>query len=132
MNMAGTMEYCCKMGLRLLTVQDKTKMDCMVQADVRMSKQQTSSKWAKIEFILFLDSSYPSWIFMVAATRMGNMLKPSWCFSDVPFDVNVATRNDLNTSLILPTWYVIMMSVTNDSKITGQADNFARFACESL
>jgi len=97
----------------------------MIKIKVVRNKQE-------LRFEYFADLSSLGTIFMVAASRMGNMVTPKWCFSDVPFDVNVATRNDLNTSLILPTWYVIMMSVTNDSKITGQADNFARFACESL
>jgi len=33
--MAGAMELCCSLGLRLLTVETKSKIDCMLTAGVR-------------------------------------------------------------------------------------------------
>jgi hypothetical protein len=69
---------------------------------------------------------------MVAASRMGNMVTPRWCFSDVPFDMTLAAVNILSPS-DSTSWFVVAMRIqTGNTKIAPFSNKLQTVACESL
>ena len=69
---------------------------------------------------------------MVAASRMGNPMNPRWCYSDVPFDMNLADVNELNTTDSTSKFVVTMRFVTGLTMIVPHSNIWDNIACESL
>jgi predicted patatin/cPLA2 family phospholipase len=68
---------------------------------------------------------------MVAASRMGNMMNPKWCFSEVPFDMAMA-ENRLNASDSISKFVITMRIKTGETVIERYTNNMDNLACESL
>lgn len=69
---------------------------------------------------------------MVAASRLGNMIKPKWCFSDVLFDMTMAIDNMLSNADDPTEYLTTMKFTTNNTKITQERYGFYFLACENL
>jgi hypothetical protein len=83
--LAKAMEFCCKFGLRLLTLDTPAKVQCMVQSNIQGKLgAQLYTFNLSIDFAT-VGAFHAGQLYMVAATRMGNVANPTWCFSDVPF-----------------------------------------------
>jgi len=98
----------------------------MIKIKVVRNKQE-------LRFEYFADLSSLGTIFMVAASRMGNMVTPKWCFSDVPFDMTLADENRLNAS-DSTSWFVVTMRIKTNSTtmIVPYINKWDNVACESL
>jgi hypothetical protein len=68
---------------------------------------------------------------MVAASRMGNMMKPRWCFSDAPFDMNLAASNGLKDSDSTSKFVIALRFVPDFTKIYSVYNIMDTVACES-
>jgi hypothetical protein len=86
----------------------------------------------ELKLCIFLDATGLGGIFMVAASRMGNMMKPRWCFSDVPFDMNLTAVNDMSANDSTSKFVVTMRFVTDFTLIYPSYNYMDAISCESL
>jgi hypothetical protein len=126
------LELCCKFGLRLLTVATPSKMQCINQIDfseyIEYCSQSKSNR-----VCLFLVPGATSFVrnyhFMVAASRMGNLQNPGWCFSDTPFyPLPGVDDNTKSTDASL----ITMMMEYLTPKFHANANQIGFIACETI
>ncbi|XP_065337794.1 uncharacterized protein LOC135938158 [Cloeon dipterum] len=108
-NYVGNMRYCCNMGMRLVTIDTKEKFDCMIKNNI----------------VLREDAGV---FFMVAASRLGRLDRPSWCLSNKEFNLSFA--EDLVSNDTLESNYAI--ALTFDKPYRMKAVQFSKSGiCES-
>ncbi|XP_065335023.1 uncharacterized protein LOC135936209 [Cloeon dipterum] len=108
--LASNLEYCCSHGMRLATIDTKEKYDCMVQSNLTF--QYASGT-----------------LFGVAASRLGKLDRPAWCYSEAEF--NFTWAEDLLSNDTLETNYAIALSFSPPYKMQA-VQLISNIVCESL
>ncbi|XP_059468637.1 uncharacterized protein LOC132192615 isoform X2 [Neocloeon triangulifer] len=101
------LQTCCSFGLRLATVDNRRKYTCMIDN--------------KITDKLGVDQR-----FAVGASRMGNLQKPVWCYSNAPFDFNLGANNMSNDT----SQFVVYFSFAN-ANLSAGVNSIKNFICET-
>jgi hypothetical protein len=127
--LAKAMEFCCKFGLRLLTLDTPAKVQCMVQNNVHSKKSMHRFFQSRNLNFAVGGAFQPGQLYMVAATRMGNISNPRWCFSDVPFFPT--PTSDSVTSNTNPAELGIIISYSGPL-IAAYSSFMYQIACESI
>jgi hypothetical protein len=70
-------------------------------------------------------------MYMVAASRLGSIQNPRWCFSDAPFYSTQAAPNELNSNTD-PAAYLILLSFDATPKYFNFVYSVLHVACETL
>jgi len=122
---------CCKFGLRILTLQSKEKLTCLTQNSI--SNKIINSE-QNILIKRLCDFSATPWgaaqIFVIGASRMGNLLKPNWCFSDTPFNFSIA--QDQMSLDVDPEKYVVTINFLPTPAFYPFWNGVYHVLCESL
>ena len=70
---------------------------------------------------------------MVAASRMGNKMNPRWCFSDVPFDMNLVDINHMaNTDGSVQFMITMRIKPGEATEYIPHSNRWENVACESF
>jgi hypothetical protein len=70
-------------------------------------------------------------IYTIAASRMGNLQNPRWCFSETPFNPTLADSSAL-TSTTDPTRFVILQGFNAAQQYLAYFNAVQHVACETL
>ncbi|XP_065336805.1 uncharacterized protein LOC135937576 [Cloeon dipterum] len=109
-SLAANMAFCCDRGMRLVTIDSKQKYDCMVQSKIVSLLNVTSGT-----------------LFAVAASRLGKLDRPTWCYSDKEFDLTLAP--DFLSSDTLENNYAIAFSFDPPFKMQAN-QTVSNIVCE--
>ncbi|XP_059490968.1 uncharacterized protein LOC132205728 [Neocloeon triangulifer] len=104
----NALENCCLLGLRLATIDTKSEHDCLVANNITTSSN------------------------LVAASMLGNIGHPIWCFSDKPFNATWF-NTDLVTSEPNPARFTVNLALNQRNSIARSwSDDLARAICQSV
>jgi hypothetical protein len=126
--MITAMEECCSFGLRMVSVETADKYDCMIRAKVSML---INSYKGCVSFNVTTASNYPDTPFVVAASRMGFVSKPVWCYSKKPVDYSIFTT-ELASSNTEQARITFLVKFDNTKTIFGHLHDFGHFGCETF
>ncbi|XP_059475328.1 uncharacterized protein LOC132196582 [Neocloeon triangulifer] len=107
---AKAMEYCCSFGLRLATIDTKTEHDCLLANNI---------------------TAFADGLYAVAASMLGQMGKPAWCFSSAPFNVTWGSEL-LTVETDLTKFTVNMRFQPPRSTAAAYFDMIPRAICQSV
>jgi hypothetical protein len=121
-------EVCCSFGLRMLTLQSKTKYECIVQAG--MGELNDILLFISINLCLFPSKASPQSYYALAATSIGNVAKPRWCYTNELVDTSITMYNGVSSNSN-PVRYAILANFKTDGLMTAFEDVFGQLACEA-
>jgi hypothetical protein len=122
------MELCCSFGLRIVTLESFEKFQCMINAKVR--KMISKFKGFYILFP-FIEEFYQENEFAIAATRLGFLSKPIWCYNNQPLNLSWFMTDDI-TSNTDEYAFNLFVRFLPTRRISAYYEKFADVACESV
>lgn len=113
----------------MLTIETKQEYDCIISMGM--------SKWPKRAGFYFTwpifkkKIAYPTRAFAVAASRIGNLKQPRWCYSNQVMNVTALAKTDSVTGNGDPSAYAILVDFTSGPTMMAYTQVFGQFACEA-
>ncbi|XP_059471516.1 uncharacterized protein LOC132194334 isoform X2 [Neocloeon triangulifer] len=110
-SIAKAIEHCCSMGLRLATIDTKSEHDCLLANNI---------------------TNYYAGEYVVAASMLGKIGRPIWCFSSAPFNTSWFGSQSL-TNETDPTRYTVNLRFKQPNAIAVSYFDLVSLAlCQSV
>jgi len=112
-----------------VTLETKQKLTCIIENSISNIKFVITYLF-KLQTFFQAAPWVPEQIFAIGASRMGNLLKPKWCFSQTPFDKSIALDNF--SSDLDPERFLMTVSFVSNPEFRPYWNTVFHVLCETL